>query len=183
MLTCHSFPCIRDREKSVPTQVEPIPQGLSVESPDQDTPLLSSSSLNAIAPSHSRAASVHTRRVSTSGFRRPSITGADILRSGTKSPLSPTDLPDIYRKQAATISELTGAVERLEGEVESLRGEERRLSDAAVKRDEAMEKLAVIRTELKEAFERSEIAVKERSEHEQEAEKLVSISYARKPKL
>lgn len=114
------------------------------------------------------------RRVSTSGLRRPSITGADILRSGNKSPLSPTDLPDIYRKQAATISELTEAVERLECEVERLKGEEKRLSNAAVQRDEAMEQLAVIKTGLKEAMEKSETAIKEKNESEEEAEKLVS---------
>lgn len=49
-----------------------------------------------------------------------------------------------------------------------------------MQRDEAMEQLAVIKTELKEAVEKAEIAVKERNRSEEEAEKLVSVDHTSK---
>lgn len=148
----------------------------TVEFPDLDTPLPASTP--PAGASHSRTASLHTRRISTSsGLRRPSVTGADILRSGSGSPLSPTDLPDIYRKQATTISELTEAVERREGEVEVLKGEVKRLSEAAVQRDEALEQLAVVKTALREAVEKATVAADVHAERDEEAEKLVGPVY------
>lgn len=104
------------------------------------------------------------------------MTGADILRSGSGSPLSPTDLPDIYRKQATTISELTEAVERLEAETEGLKGETKRLSEAAVQRDEALEQLVAVKTELREAVDKASAAAKEHAEREEEVEKLVGLA-------
>lgn len=152
----------------------PTPDAPPVESPDLDTPLPTPTPSAAAA--HSRTASIHARRLSTStGLRRPSVTGADILRSGAgSSPLSPTDLPDIYRKQATTISELTEAVERLEGEAELLKAEAKRLAQAAVQRDEALELLAGVKTELREAIDRAAAASTERAEREEETEKLVT---------
>lgn len=104
------------------------------------------------------------------------MTGAEILRSGTGSPLSPTDLPDIYRKQATTISELTEAVERLEAEAEGFKVEVKRLSEAAVQRDKALEQLAAVKTDLQEAVEKAGAAEKGLAEREEEAEKLVSFA-------
>lgn len=154
----------------------------TVEFPDLDTPLPASTP--PAGASHSRTASLHARRISTStGLRRPSVTGADILRSGSGSPLSPTDLPDIYRKQATTISELTEAVERLEGEAEGLKGEAKRLSEAAVQRDEALEQLAAVKTELREAIDKVSVAVNVRTEREEETEKLVSLVYLYSPRM
>ncbi|CAZ81702.1 unnamed protein product [Tuber melanosporum] len=127
------------------------------------------------AAAHSRAASIHARRQSASGFRRPSITAADIVRSSNKSPLSPGEtVPDIYRKQATTISELTESVERLEAEVERLKEKEKKLSEVTVQKDEAQETLAGVKTELKEAVERAEAAATERKAREEELEKLKS---------
>lgn len=152
--------------------VEEVP---TVEFPDLDTPLPGSTP--PVGAGHSRTASLHARRISTSsGLRRPSVTGADIIRSGSGSPLSPTDLPDIYRKQATTISELTEAVERLEAEAEGFKVEVTRLSEAAVQRDEALEQLAAVKTDLREAVEKAGVAAKERAEREEEAEKLVSFA-------
>ena len=121
---------------------------------------------------------MHARRQSTSGFRRPSITAADIMRSSTKSPLSPGEtVPDISRKQATTISELTESVERLELEVERLREKEKKLGEAIVQKDEAQETLAGVKTELKEAVQRAEAAATEKKTREEELEKLVSFEF------
>ena len=86
-------------------------------------------------------------------------------------------VPDIYRKQATTISELTESVERLEAEVERLKEKEKKLGEAIVQKDEAQETLAGVKTELKEAVQRAEAAATEKKAREEELEKLVSFEF------
>jgi len=170
---------VAEAEEVVETPAETVdsdapPLATSADPEASDSPVASLGGAGTAA--HPRAAPMHARRQSTSGFRRPSITAADIMRSSNKSPLSPGEtVPDIYRKQVTTISELTESVEKLEVEVERLRGKEKKLGEAIVQKDEAQETLAGVKTGLKEAIQRAEVAATEKKVREEELEKLVSF--------
>lgn len=84
-------------------------------------------------------------------------------------------MPDIYRKQASTISDLTELVEKLQAEVEALKEKEKKLGEAILQKDEAQQTLAGVKTELKEAVERADTAAVGQKAGEEEAERLVSV--------
>ncbi|KAL7267893.1 hypothetical protein RUND412_009502 [Rhizina undulata] len=148
-------------------EATPAPPPATIQEEQTSTPPVSSATA-----AHSRTASIHARRSSASGFRRPSISAAE-LRSNNKSPLSPNEtLPDIYRKQAGTISELTETVEKLEGELAGLKEKEKKLEEALLKREEAEEVLTGVRTELRETVGRLKAVEETRKESEVDGEKL-----------
>jgi hypothetical protein len=128
----------------------------------------------AASTSNVRSASIAARRrASTSHYRRPSVSVADILTSANKTPLSPTDVPDIYRRQAETISTLTEENEKLSQEIERLLSKEKKLGEVEVENEKLQEQFAEVREELrgiKSRIEGTEVAKKTADE---ELEKLV----------
>ncbi len=120
-----------------------------------------------------RSASLTHARRQSSSFRRPSISVADI-RGQNKSPLSPESLPDVYRKQAETISQLTEQVEKLQGDVEKLQGKEKRLVAVEAEKEEALEQLASVRDELRRVTGRVGDAEQGKKTSEEEMDKMVN---------
>lgn len=120
-----------------------------------------------------RASSILARRASQSHYRRPSINATDILRSANKSPLSPTDVPDIYHRQAETISKLTEDNEKLAEDVEKLKAKEKRLAEIEAEKDKLQEQLAEVREELRGVKGRIDDAEAGKKTSEEEMEKMV----------
>ncbi|KAF8545366.1 hypothetical protein BDD12DRAFT_871648 [Trichophaea hybrida] len=150
-------------EESAPS---PAPE---VESPKSATPPPPTGSPS---PIHARTASIQARRTSASHYRRPSINASDLLRSTNKSPLSPTDVPDIYYRQAETISTLTTENEKLSEEVEKFRTREKRLSEIEAEKDKLQEQLAEVREELRGVKGRIDGAEQGKKTSEEEMEKM-----------
>ncbi|KAF8251216.1 hypothetical protein K440DRAFT_658996 [Wilcoxina mikolae CBS 423.85] len=142
-----------------------------VESPKSATPPPPTGSPS---PIHARTASIQARRTSASHYRRPSVNASDLLRSANKSPLSPTDVPDIYYRQAETISTLTTDNEKLSEEVEKLRTKEKRLSEIEAEKDKLQEQLAEVREELRGVKGRIDGAEQGKKTSEEEMEKMKS---------
>ena len=125
-------------------------------------------------PGHARSASIQaSRRTSASHYRRPSINATDILRSANKSPLSPTDVPDIYHRQATTISTLTEDNEKLASDVEKLRAKEKKLEEVEVEKDRLREQLTEVKEELRGVKGRIDNAEDGKKKSEEELEKMV----------
>jgi len=120
-----------------------------------------------------RAASIQARRASQSHYRRPSINATDILRSANKSPLSPTDVPDIYHRQAETISKLTEDNEKLAEDLEKLKAKGKRLAEIEAEKDKLQEQLAEVKEELRGVKGRIDDAEAGKKTSEQEMEKMV----------
>lgn len=155
-----------------PNESPPTPQ-------PQATPEPSPPTTSAARASHSRAASFSANRDHKQNLRRPSISSAEILRSsGTARsplPLSPGEtVPDIYRKQAQTISELTEANEKLEGEVKTLQEQGTKLATEVAKNEELSEELEELRGSIEENRRKISEIEKEREERQGELEQLVS---------
>ncbi|KAI5797476.1 hypothetical protein DFH27DRAFT_601887 [Peziza echinospora] len=168
---------VQESEASIATPTVPedeAPSELTSSSPQPETPSTSS----AAAASHSRAASFSAGREYKHNLRRPSIS-ADALRSPsgprTPNPLSPLEgVPDIYRKQAQTISELTEANERLGKEAAEARVHEEKLRKALAEKDDLQEELVELKAELSDVKNNSETASKVGQERDAELEKLRS---------
>ena len=122
---------------------------------------------------HARPASIHARRASAAHYRRPSVNSTDVLRSANKSPLSPTDVPDIYHRQAETISALTTENETLAKEVERLGARDKRLAGTEADRDRLQEQLADVRQELRAVAARLDAAEQAKLSSQQEMDKMV----------
>jgi septal ring factor EnvC (AmiA/AmiB activator) len=125
------------------------------------------------SPAHARAVSIQARRTSASHYRRPSVNASDLLRSANKSPLSPTDVPDIYFRQLETISTLTTDNEKLAEEVEKLKAKEKRLGEIEAEKDKLQEQLAEVREELRGVKGRIDGAEQGKKTSEEEMEKMV----------
>src|SRR5690606_17382194 len=125
---------------------------------------------------HSRAASFSANKASH--LRRPSV-AADILRSASSrspNPLSPgEEVPDIYRKQAQTISELTVANEKLEADLKTLQEQYQKLGQAAEENEELKDKISEVKAQLSEYRSKVEESEKLKEERDEELEKLVSL--------
>ena len=134
---------------------------------------------SAAKASHSRAASFNASRDLKNSLRRPSISSTDILRSSgvarSPHPISPGEtVPDIYRKQAQTISELTEANEKLEAEVEVLREQGAKLVAEVAKKEELIEEVGELKGAIGEYKRGVEELEKLRRKNFEEVEKLVS---------
>lgn len=135
---------------------------------------------SAAKASHSRAASFSASRDLKNSLRRPSISSTDILRSSgvarSPHPLSPGEaVPDIYRKQAQTISELTEANEKLEAEVEVLREQGAKLVVETARKDELVEEVGELKGAVGEYKRGVEELEQLREKNLEEMEKLVSF--------
>ena len=133
---------------------------------------------SAARASHSRAASFSASRDLKQTLRRPSISSAELLRSSgaarSPNPLSPGEMaPDIYRKQAETISMLTEANEKLEAEVKTLREQGERLGVEVVKKEEMVEEMEELKGAMEGLKQKAAEMEKEKKEKGGELEKLV----------
>ncbi|KAF8436394.1 hypothetical protein BGX38DRAFT_1255331 [Terfezia claveryi] len=155
----------------MPTVPEEAPTTLQAEPPRPMT--------SAARASHSRAASFSANRDLKQALRRPSISSAELLRSSgaarSPNPLSPGDMaPDIYRKQAETISMLTEANEKLEAEVKALREHGERLGVELVKKEEIVEEMEELKGAMEGLRRKTVEMEKEKEEKGAELEKLSS---------
>jgi len=128
--------------------------------------------------SHSRAASFSANRDLKQTLRRPSISSAELLRSSgaarSPKPLSPAEMaPDIYRKQAETISMLTEANERLGAEVKALREQGEKLGAEVMKKEEMVEEMEELKGVMEGLKRKTSELEKEKEARGGELEKLV----------
>ena len=138
---------------------------------------------SAARASHSRAASFSASRDLKQALRRPSISSAELLRSSgvarSPNPLSPGEMaPDIYRKQAETISILTEANEKLEADVKVLREQGERLGAEVVKKEEMVEEMEELKGAMEGLKRKTAEIEKEKEERGGELEKLVCTKAA-----
>jgi chromosome segregation ATPase len=87
--------------------------------------------------------------------------------------LSPTDVPDIYHRQAETISKLTEDNEKLVEDVKKLEAKEKRLSEIEAEKDKLQELLAEVREELRGVKGKIDGAEEGKKHSEEELEKMV----------
>lgn len=164
-----------------------VPEEEHIETPEPTTtvspqPEPSATPTSAAKASHSRAASFSANRDIKHTLRRPSISSAELLRSGgaarSPNPLSPGETaPDIYRKQAQTISELTEANERLEAEVRALRAQSEKLTIEAANKEEIVDELEELKTLVQDYQRKIESTEKEREDYKGDLEKLVGSTH------